>query len=90
MALMHANPDKVWPLTLSFMFVFSAALWDIRPFGERYFDLIPIFIASIVLVRNLSLFRQISRFEFGLGIYIVGYCIYGFLNFQHRSSILIA
>ena len=62
MALMPANSNKVWPLTLSFMFVFSAALWDIRPFGERYFDLIPIFIAIVFLIGNLSLFRQISRF----------------------------
>ena len=53
MALMHSNSNKVWPLTLSFMFVFSAALWDIRPYGERYFDLIPIFIAIVVL-GNLS------------------------------------
>ena len=90
MALMHSNSNKVWPLTLSFMFVFSAALWDIRPYGERYFDLIPIFIAIVFLIGNLSLFRQISRFEFGLGLYIIGYCIYGYLNFQHRSSILIA
>lgn len=90
MTLMHSNPHKVWPLTLSLVFVFSAALWDIRPFGERYFDLIPIFIAIFVLIGNLSLFRRISRFEFGLGLYIIGYCIYGYLNFQHRSSILIA
>ena len=90
MALMHSNPNKVWSLTLSFVFVFSAALWDIRLFGERYFDLIPIFIAIVVLIGNLSLLRQISRFEFGLGLYIIGYCMYGYLNFQHRSSILIA
>lgn len=90
MALMHSNLDKVWSLTLPFMFVFSAALWDVRPFGERYFDLIPIFIAIVVLLGNLSLFRQISHFEFGLGLYVIGYCIYGYLNFQHRSSIIIA
>ncbi len=90
MALTFSNVHKVWSLTLSFVFVLSAALWDIRPFGERYFDLIPIFIAIFVLMGNLSLFRQISRFEFGLGLYIIGYCIYGYLNFQHRSSIFIA
>lgn len=90
MALMYSNSQKIWPLTLSFVFVFSAALWDIRPFGERYFDLIPILIAIFALIGNLSLFRQLSRFEFGLGLYIIGYCIYGYLNFQHRSSIVIA
>lgn len=90
MALTLSNLRKVWSLTLSFVFVLSAALWDIRPLGERYFDLIPIFIAIVVLIGNLSLFRQISRFEIGLGLYVIGYCIYGYLNFQHRSSILIA
>ena len=60
MALMHSNPNKVWSLTLSFVFVFSAALWDIRLFGERYFDLIPIFIAIVVLIGNLSEEGQIS------------------------------
>jgi len=90
MALMLSNPNKIGSLTLFFVFFLSAALWDIRPFGERYFDLIPIFIAIVALTGNLSLFRQISRFEFGLALYIVGYCIYGYLSFQHRSSILIA
>ncbi len=90
MALILPNTVKVWSLTLSFVFVVSAALWDVRPFGERYFDLIPIFIAIVTLMGNLSLFRQISRFEFGIGLYVIGYCIYGYLNFQHRSSIFIA
>jgi len=72
-----------------FVFIGCAFVWDFRPFGQRLFDLVVIGIACLYLVLNWRTLNFSPLKRYVLPGLILLYCLYGFINFGHKSSVVI-
>lgn len=79
-----------WQFITVFIFLVAATLWDFRPYGQRLFDLIPLGTCALYLLVNWRNLPRLSKTEIFFGAYILFYCAYGYLIYQHRSSLVIA
>jgi hypothetical protein len=72
-----------------FVLFLSAFLWDFRPMGIRALDFIAIFIAGLFVLFNYKYIFNLSKLDYAFSGLISLYSIYGYVNYTHRSSLII-
>jgi hypothetical protein len=85
------NLARVFSFKFAIVFIFlsCATFWDFRPMGERYFDIVALAIVVLFLLFNRQELFTFTKIEWAISLFIIAYCLYGYVTYEHRSSIVI-